>query len=156
MIEIQLVAGLVLAALAAWQVRRVFRAQEGGSQRRRGLRGLLSARRRMRAWPRPELGDRPMLWKELFTSRARGLTRLVAVLLSLVVGVFLLYWTIWFGMMAFLELRDNGYAATQAPWYANDRARQVLLVHPDRRPAALRGRNFEHRRRGRRVDHFRA
>ena len=119
MIEIELVAGLVLAALAAWQLRPVFRRQEGAGERRRGLRGLLSARGSTRVWPRPKFGDRPMLWKELFTSRARGLTRLVAVLLSLVVGVFLLYWTIWFGMMAFLEMRDQGYAPTQASWYAS-------------------------------------
>jgi ABC-type transport system involved in multi-copper enzyme maturation permease subunit len=124
MIEIQLVAGLVLAALAAWQVRRVFRAQEGAGECRRGLRGFLSGRRTMRVWRRPELGDRPMLWKELFTSRARGLTRLVAVLLTLVVGVFLLYWTIWFGAMAFMEMHDNGYVATQSFWYAQvERAR---------------------------------
>jgi ABC-type transport system involved in multi-copper enzyme maturation permease subunit len=129
MIEIQLVAGLVLAALAAWQVRPVFRAQEGGSQGRRGLRGFLSAHRRVRVWARPALGDRPMLWKELFTSRARGLTRLVAVLLSLVVGVFLLYWTIWFGMMAFLEMRDNGYAPTPFFWYAQiERARFFWFI----------------------------
>jgi ABC-type transport system involved in multi-copper enzyme maturation permease subunit len=54
-----------------------------------------------------------MLWKELFTSRARGLARLVAVLLTLVVGVFLLYWSLWFGGMAFLEMWQYGYASSQ-------------------------------------------
>jgi ABC-type transport system involved in multi-copper enzyme maturation permease subunit len=129
MIEIELAAGFLLAALAAWQLRPVFRAQEGAGERRRGLREFLSGPRTMRVWRRPKLVDRPMLWKELFTSRARGLTRLVAVLLSLVVGVSLIYWTIWFGAMAFLEMRDNGYAPSQTVWFAQvERARFFWFI----------------------------
>jgi len=49
-----------------------------------------------------------MLWKELFTSRARGFARFVGFLVALVGGGTLLYYTIWFGALAFLEQWDLG------------------------------------------------
>ncbi len=67
MIGLQLAAGVVLAALAAVQLRPIFRRQDDTVRKRRGLRAILASRR-VRSHPR--LGDRPMLWKELNTSRA--------------------------------------------------------------------------------------
>jgi ABC-type transport system involved in multi-copper enzyme maturation permease subunit len=113
MIEYQVIAGLVLTLLAAWQLRPVFRAQEGGRSGRRWL----SRRRSVRLWSRPALGNRPMLWKELFTSRARGFVRLVGFLVTLVAGGFLLYYTVWFGGLALLERWDQGRDAPTAMWY---------------------------------------
>jgi ABC-type transport system involved in multi-copper enzyme maturation permease subunit len=117
MIQCQLGAGILLAILAAFQVRPVFRAQQGGGGKRRLLAALFSPRRPSRLWSRPTLGDQPMLWKELFTSRARGFTRFVALLVTLIAGGFLLYYTLWFGILAFLEMRDQGDSIQSGFWY---------------------------------------
>ena len=106
MIGLQLAAGVVLAALAAVQLRPIFRRQDGAVSKPRGLRGIL-AKRRVRSHPR--LGDRPMLWKELHTSRARGFARLVGWLLTLIAGGFLAYYAVRLGRDAFLEVWQFGY-----------------------------------------------
>jgi ABC-type transport system involved in multi-copper enzyme maturation permease subunit len=64
-----LIASLLLAATATWSVRRVHLKQHAKAEkvRRRGWRLL-----------RPALGDRPMLWKELYTESAAARTGLVA------------------------------------------------------------------------------
>jgi ABC-type transport system involved in multi-copper enzyme maturation permease subunit len=117
MIECQIGLGAVLAGLAAWQVRPVFRAQEGTVARWAWLRSLRPRRRRARLWSRPALGDRPMVWKELFVSRARGFARLIAVLVTLVGGSAFLYYAIWFGVMAFLEQSDQSDSTRGFNWY---------------------------------------
>src|SRR5262249_17756882 len=89
------------------QVRPIFKRQDGAIARPRGLRALLG-RRRFRALP--PLGDRPMLWKERHTGRARGFARIIGWLLILILGGLLLYGSVWFGAMAFLELWDLGYS----------------------------------------------
>jgi ABC-type transport system involved in multi-copper enzyme maturation permease subunit len=126
MIRIQVVAGFVFAALAAVQVRPVFKAQEGAVGVRRGFIGFLTGRRSGRIMPRPALGNAPMLWKELFTSRARGFARLIAVLITVVAGGFLLYYSIWFGAMAFLEWRDYGDQPAWQNWIARSERMQFL------------------------------
>jgi ABC-type transport system involved in multi-copper enzyme maturation permease subunit len=100
MIGLQAGAGLILALLAAVQLRPIFKRQDGAVRRTRGLRALL-ARRRWR-WHRP-VGERPMLWKELHTSRPRGFARLVGGLLVLILGGLLLYNGISFGRAAYDE-----------------------------------------------------
>jgi ABC-type transport system involved in multi-copper enzyme maturation permease subunit len=120
LIQLQSVAGAILTALAAWQVRPIFRAQEGAVAVRRGLLGVLTTRRSRRLWSRPPLGDRPMLWKELFTSRARGFARFIAVLLTLTAGGFLLYLTIWYGSLALLEMSEHGYAPEVRSWFSSE------------------------------------
>ena len=99
----------MLAALAALQLRPIFRRQDGTVRKSRGLRTILAGRR-VRSHPR--LGDRPMLWKELHTSRARGFARLVGWLLTLIAGGFLSYYAVKFGGDAFLEVRRFGFGAT--------------------------------------------
>jgi ABC-type transport system involved in multi-copper enzyme maturation permease subunit len=126
MIRIQLVAGFVFAALAAISVRPVFKAQEGAEGGRRGLLRFLTRRRTGRVLPRPALGDAPMLWKELFTSRARGFARFVAVVITLVSGGFLLYYSIWFAAMAFLEWRDYGDQPAWQNWVARSERMKFL------------------------------
>jgi len=111
MIGLQAAFGLVLAVLAAWQLRPIFRCQDGGGGVRaaRGIRSILSSRRRWRLWRRPSLGNNPMLWKELHTGGARGLARFVAFLLTLIGGGFLAYWCGWFAIRAIVEMWEKGY-----------------------------------------------
>ena len=126
MIQCQVIAGALLAFLAAWQLRPVFRSQEAAEGRRRGPLAFLTRRRSLRLWSRPKLGDHPMLWKELFTARARGFARLVAVLVTLFGGGFLLYYALWFGGLAFLELRDSGFDVTRSGWVGNSERYKFL------------------------------
>jgi ABC-type transport system involved in multi-copper enzyme maturation permease subunit len=129
MIQIQLGAGAVFAALAAWQLRPMFRALEEAGTARRRLLGWLSGGGRSRRLFRPALGDRPMLWKELFTSRARGLARFVAVLVTLIGGGCFLYYAIWYGLMAAYEMWERGYLLRDSFWYASqDRARFLWFL----------------------------
>jgi hypothetical protein len=116
MIQSQVVAGAALALLAAFQLRWVFRTQEAAGPQRFWLFRSLFKRRSARIWSRPRLGDRPMFWKELFTSRSRGLARLVSILVALLGGGFLLYYALWFGILAFFEMRDQGYAMGRNAW----------------------------------------
>ena len=111
MIGLQLAFGLVLATLAALQLRPIFRRQdgEGGPRALRRLRSMLTARGRWRLGRRPSLADRPMLWKELHTGGPRGFARIVGFLLTLIAGGFFLYYTVWYAMTAFAEMWEYGY-----------------------------------------------
>ncbi|MFO0889036.1 MAG: ABC transporter permease subunit [Isosphaeraceae bacterium] len=126
MISYQLIAGLALALLAAVQVRPAFRALEGGRAGRRLLTGLFAARRPLRLRSRPSLGDRPMLWKELFTARARGFARFVGLLVTLTGGGFLVYYTAWFGALAFLEMWGETPGAQPGTWLVSMHRWQFL------------------------------
>ena len=142
--------------LAAWQLRPIFRRQDGGggSAVPRGLRAILSSRRRWRFRRRPILGNRPMLWKELHTGGARGLARFVGFLLTLIGGGFLAFYTVWFGGLAVPGV--VGFMATSHRWdYStrNDRV-GVLLVPRVRRALALPGGHSDDSRGGGRGDHL--
>jgi ABC-type transport system involved in multi-copper enzyme maturation permease subunit len=122
MIGLQAAAGVVLALLAAILVRPIFKRQDGTVARPRGLRAILAARRLRSLRP---LGERPMLWKELHTGRARGFARVVGWLLSLLLGGMLLYFSAWYGLMAFLESWDHGYGAAWV--WGNHQSRWVFF-----------------------------
>jgi hypothetical protein len=115
MIGLQAAAGAVLAAIAAIQLRPIFKRQEGRIARPRGV-GAILARGRARA--HPSLGDRPMLWKELHTGGARGFARFVGWMLTLILGGLLLYHGVRHALWAFLEMREQGY------WVVNLRTTQ--------------------------------
>jgi ABC-type transport system involved in multi-copper enzyme maturation permease subunit len=132
MMGIQLACGLMLAFLAALQLRPIFRRQDGQSTkwafwmlfrtcRSRVRRAITAAgkgwpipasydvpisRPRRYPWRRPTLGDHPMLWKELYTGRPRGFARLIGIVLSLIGGGFLAYYTFWLGSLAISEMWD--------------------------------------------------
>jgi ABC-type transport system involved in multi-copper enzyme maturation permease subunit len=136
MMGLQLAAGLVLSLAASCQLRPIFRRQgsEGGvgvkpflsfrRKRRAGReatdmpgyplvcepRSAPSTPRRWRLWHRPTLGDRPMLWKELYTGRPGGLARLVGLLLTAIGGGLLAYNTHWMATLAIREIWDFGNA----------------------------------------------
>jgi ABC-type transport system involved in multi-copper enzyme maturation permease subunit len=134
MMGLQLGFGLVLALLASWQLRPIFRRQDadGGI---RAIRGLFRTRRgrmrhaaagqgsirlsrdpgstprsRWRFRVRPALGNRPMLWKELYTDRPRGLAQFVGFLLTVTAGGFLAYYTYWMAEPAIREVWESGNA----------------------------------------------
>ena len=111
MIGLQSAAGAVLAVLAAVQLRPIFKRQDGAVARPRGLRALLAGRRLK--WHRP-LRDRPMIWKELHTGGAKGFARFVGWVLTLVLGGLLVYYGVWMGLEAFLEMQVHGYVKPQA------------------------------------------
>jgi hypothetical protein len=113
MIALQAAFGTLLALLAAVQLRPVYRRMEGAGDARvrRGLRSLFTTSGQWRRRRRPVLGTRPMLWKELHTGRTRGFTRFVALLLTLIGGGFLAYYSVWFAAMAFTEMLDDRFAA---------------------------------------------
>ena len=121
MIQLQLVAGAILTALAAWQVRPIFRAQQEAGGARRGFLGtsdeaeVAAALVRVRRWATGRCSGRSS------SPRARpGLARFVGFLVTLVAGGFLLYYTIWFGVLAFLEMWDHGYAPDRGTLVCND------------------------------------
>jgi hypothetical protein len=111
MIGLQLAFGLVLAILAALQLRPIFRRQDGGAriQSMGGIRSILTRPRRWRLGRRRPVSDHPMLWKELHTGGPRGFARLVGILLTVIGGGFLVYYAFWFASMAILEMWDSGF-----------------------------------------------
>ena len=136
MIGLQLAFGLVLALCASFQLRPIFRRQDEGGvirtirglfstpkRRRRHVaagqghaqrfpdpRFLPSSRPRWRLGFRPALGNRPMIWKELYTDRPRGLARLVGLLLLITAGGFLSYYTFQLAEPAIREVWESGDA----------------------------------------------
>jgi hypothetical protein len=119
MMGLQLAFGLVLAFVASWQLRPIFRRQDAGGSNR-AIQQLFHTRKsrmrhatgasgsiRLSRDPEPSeslharwlfqlrlpLRNRPMLWKELYTERARGLAELVGLLLTITAGGFLAYYT---------------------------------------------------------------
>jgi ABC-type transport system involved in multi-copper enzyme maturation permease subunit len=112
MIGLQAVFGIFLALLAAWQLRPIFRRQDSdGKNAIRGLRSLFQPWSGRRLRRRRSPGDRPMVWKELCTGRARGLARFVAFMLTLIGGGFLAYWAVWYAVSAIQEMWERGYSS---------------------------------------------
>lgn len=110
MIGVQMLAGLLMVAVAVWRLRAVFRKQDGGHG---SVEGMM---RRLRRWrwrlrPRPACGDDAMLWKERYVVRSSGVTRLIMLLLGSA-GCFLLLIILYgFAREAFDELFTYGYGS---------------------------------------------
>ncbi len=136
MMGLQFAFGIVLSLLAALQLRPIFRRQDSegrvsvkrllsfGRRRRarqaaagstetpwvRERRPVSDSPRRRRFWHRPALGDQPMLWKELYTSRPGRLARFVGLLLAVIGGGLLAYNTHTMASLALQEIWDFGNA----------------------------------------------
>jgi ABC-type transport system involved in multi-copper enzyme maturation permease subunit len=108
-LQLAYAAGFVLLAIVG--LRPIFR-REGDGPRRLGW--LLDPRRGRRFLPRPEVGDRAMLWKERYVSRTSGIVKIAAGVLFLVVVILLGYATYQFAEPAFIELWQYGYTASGA------------------------------------------
>ena len=144
MIALQTAFGLILSIIAAWQLRPIFRRQgsEGEARakwirwfrRKRRARRELGAsegsplvravqpasitQRRRRLWHRPTLGEYPMLWKELYTGRPGGFTRLVGFMLTAIAGGLLAYNTHWLASLAIEEIWEYGRNAPRTHYLA--------------------------------------
>ncbi len=73
------------------------------------LRQFMHTSWRMR--PKPPVGDDPIFWRERYTNRARGLTRLLDLLVYLGIAVAIAYPTWFFGKPALFEVWNHGYAS---------------------------------------------
>jgi hypothetical protein len=110
MMGLQTLFGLVLAMLAAAQLRPIFRRMDGGAMAGtpRGILSMLRSRSRWRIKRRPVFEDYPVLWKELHTAHTRGFARLIAILLTAIGGGFLAYYTVWYAGLAITEMLEYG------------------------------------------------
>ena len=144
MIGLQTAFGLILSMVAAWQLRPIFRRQgsEGETRakwarslrrKRRSHRELVASTRsplvretqpvpirqqRRRLWHRPTMGEYPMLWKELYTGRPGGFTRLVGFVLTAIAGGLLAYNTHWLASSAIEEIWEYGRNAPRTQFLA--------------------------------------
>ena len=122
MMGLQTAFGLILAILAAMQLRPIFRRQDGESGIRvlRGLNAMLKRRGRWRLRRLPVFAEQPMLWKELHTGGPRGFARFIGFLVTVIGGGFLLYYTVWTAGLAIDEMWNLGSAnvrRVQFYWY---------------------------------------
>jgi ABC-type Na+ efflux pump permease subunit len=61
--------------------------------------------------PRPPVGDDPIFWRERYTNRARGLARLLDLVVYLGIAAAIAYPTWFFGKPALVEVWNHGYAS---------------------------------------------
>ena len=93
------------------RLRPAFRANAGGSS---GPLARLLSRPVWRFRARPPVGDDPILWREMYTSRATLIGQLFGQFFLLVVYGVLGFVTFFFAGRAFVELWHHGYAAVAA------------------------------------------
>jgi hypothetical protein len=121
MMALQVAGTAILTALAILRLRPAHRAIAGFDRQARR-----KARRRLvwRLRPRPPVGDEPILWREMYTSRESGLIKAFTwfifggLMIGLAAGMF------YYARPAFVELWRHGYAS--AATAAGDLDRNVL------------------------------
>ena len=109
MIALQIAAGSVLVAIAIVRLRPLFRAQEGSvgfrlpkfSQPKRSTASSFV--------PRRPVQDDALMWKEMYTSRSAGLTRIVVMVIGVLVAVLVVVNLVPLAEEAFEEIRETGY-----------------------------------------------
>jgi ABC-type transport system involved in multi-copper enzyme maturation permease subunit len=111
-IGLQLTFALVFVLLAIVALRRLARRDGGASGRVH------------RFLPRPAVSDDPMLWKEKYAPRSRGLIKLVIAVVYAIVVAIVIYTTFVAAVPAFVELWYRGYSAAEV--YAD---REVFNVY---------------------------
>jgi ABC-type transport system involved in multi-copper enzyme maturation permease subunit len=116
MIGLQVAAGTVLVALAAWRVRPVFRKQEGGARAAATIGGDgRASSRRTREVP----DDGPMAWKERHAVRGTRLTRLVGAAVAVAVIVPIVYQFGPLALAAFFENLEDPSGPLSWSYYAS-------------------------------------
>jgi ABC-type transport system involved in multi-copper enzyme maturation permease subunit len=144
MIGLQTAFGCVLSLVAAWQLRPIFRRQGSEGETRAkwtrflGRKGRIQRelaanaarpltqkippasirQSRRRLWHRPILGERPMLWKELYTGRPSRFARLVGFVLMVIGGGLLAYNIYWLASLAIHEIWEYGSNAPRTNYLA--------------------------------------
>lgn len=111
MVALQLLCGVFFTGLAVWRLRPLFLGQEAGTGKSR-LVQWVERLGRWRFFPRRPCGDEPMLWKEMNAGRARGVVRLIVLIVVLVFGSLLGYGLAYWGGPAVGELLQFGYSTT--------------------------------------------
>jgi ABC-type transport system involved in multi-copper enzyme maturation permease subunit len=109
MVGLQAAYSACFVALSIGLLRPVFR-REGEGPRR--LAWLFDRQRARRFFPRPEVGDDPMLWKERYVSRTSMAVKAVSTLIAAVVVIALGYGTYQLAEPAFVEVWEYGYGST--------------------------------------------
>ena len=103
------VAGAAICLIGAIvRLRSAYRAAASGEVRG-ALQHLIHTSWRLR--PRPPVGDDPILWREMYTNRSRGLARLLDLLVYLGIAAAIAYPTWFFGKPALVEVWNHGYAS---------------------------------------------
>jgi len=105
---LQLSGGVLFLLVATLRLRQAYRTNVGGDG------GRLARRLDRPAWrlrPRPRVGDDPILWREMYTSRGGMLTQLAGHGIAVGVYAALGYVTFFFARRAFFELWHHGYTA---------------------------------------------
>jgi ABC-type Na+ efflux pump permease subunit/dienelactone hydrolase len=130
MIVLQLLGAVFLTVGAIARLRSVHRTMASGDQRARGR------QRRRPIWRfrrRPPVGDDPILWREMYTTRGNGTMKAAGVLVNLGLLAGLAYATYAFARPAVVEVWRHGYGSgvtSNAPPEFNLFVRMFL---PDRR-----------------------
>jgi ABC-type transport system involved in multi-copper enzyme maturation permease subunit len=63
-----------------------------------------------RLWPRPAVGDDPILWREMYTNRGSGLMKAVGIIINAGILLALGYGTYYYARPALVEVWQHGYA----------------------------------------------
>jgi ABC-type Na+ efflux pump permease subunit len=115
MIGLQAAGGVVLVIWAIARLRSAYRVNLGGDGTRLER---LGQRPVWRFRPRPAVGDDPILWREMYTTRAKGWEKAFGILFySLILGP-LAFGTYYFARPAVIEVWTHGYSSgvtTQQP-----------------------------------------
>lgn len=104
----QVAMGLALLVLSIGMLRVAYRAQTGGDHLRLG-RAFRSPAWRWRK--RPDVGDDPIFWRERYTSRLRGVTRLLDSIIQLGIAGTIAWGTYIYAKPAIVEVWRNGYTS---------------------------------------------
>ncbi len=108
MCGLQLGAGVALILWATWRLRSAYRSNVSGDET------TLIARLLKPGWrwrPKPPVGDDPILWREMHTSRSGLLAQVAGSICSLGIYGVLAYVTVYFGWPAMVEAWRHGYSA---------------------------------------------
>jgi ABC-type transport system involved in multi-copper enzyme maturation permease subunit len=108
MITLQLLGVVCLTIAAIARLRSAHRTIVSGDRRARGLQGRGPVWRFRR---RPPVGDDPILWREMYTTRGNGLLKAVGVLGNLGLLAALAYATYYFARPAMVEVWRHGYGS---------------------------------------------
>jgi ABC-type transport system involved in multi-copper enzyme maturation permease subunit len=110
MIGLQAIGGVLLLIWSIARLRSAYRVGAGGDGR------VLGRVRRRPVWrfrPRPAVGDDPILWKEMYTTRASGLAKVFGFLLNFGILATLAFGTYYFARPAVIEVWNHGYSSGQ-------------------------------------------
>src|SRR5262249_52489598 len=129
MVGLQVVYGVGFVALAARLLRPLSRAQE--AKQRWEIRLDERGRRTSRILPRPPCDDRPMLWKERYTSQLGGVPRLLFQLFSLTLAVLIVCIVLepaWYSLIALTPFGSHAGPGGLAQPQAELQSSLVLLT----------------------------